>query len=340
MRAVYAFGGSVLFAALAASCSSSSDGALTPNAPPEAPSVERRLLSQAGLYAYILAKVLSSDIQEYAPAFPLWSDDAEKTRWIRLPAGARIDTRDMEHWQFPVGTAFFKEFSVLGKRVETRLILRVKSTGDSNVDYWQGAFVWNDDESDATLALDGARNVRGTPHDVPTQTQCGTCHSGEPGHILGFSALQLSHGGSGLTLEKLIAGASLTAPPPPQTRYAPAGDARTRSALGYLHANCGHCHNPNGNAWADVDMVLRVPLETTPVEQTDIYKSTVGVPLFRYRQDGLTERVVPGYPDRSALFLRLDRRGTHAQMPPVATELVDQVGSDSVRAWISGLPAK
>jgi hypothetical protein len=34
-------------------------------------------------------------------------------------------------------------------------------------------------------------------------------------------------------------------------------DPATTAALGYLHANCGHCHNQNGTSWPDTQMMLR-----------------------------------------------------------------------------------
>src|ERR1019366_5145150 len=52
----------------------------------------------------------------------------DKTRWIYLPPGQKIDTTDMDEWTFPVGTKIFKEFSLPqgdaspGTRIETRLL--------------------------------------------------------------------------------------------------------------------------------------------------------------------------------------------------------------------------
>jgi len=35
----------------------------------------------------------------------------EKRRWLRLPTGTAIDKSDPDHWQFPVGTQLWKQFS-------------------------------------------------------------------------------------------------------------------------------------------------------------------------------------------------------------------------------------
>jgi hypothetical protein len=48
-------------------------------------------------------------------------------------------------------------------------------------------------------------------------------------------------------------------------------------------------------------------------------------------------RIVPGDPDNSALLYRMTQRTQNIQMPPIATEAVDPVGIDLVRAWIQSL---
>ena len=79
-----------------------------------------------GLFADIAAKLITPGVAAYAPAVPLWSDGAEKKRWISLPAGAVIDTSDPNEWKFPIGTKAWKEFSRDGHRVETRLWQKVR----------------------------------------------------------------------------------------------------------------------------------------------------------------------------------------------------------------------
>ena len=54
-----------------------------------------------------------------APTEALWSDGAVKRRFIYLPPGTTIDTTNMDEWVFPVGTKFWKEFSVDGRKLRT-----------------------------------------------------------------------------------------------------------------------------------------------------------------------------------------------------------------------------
>src|SRR5205085_7601691 len=86
-------------------------------------------LSSRGLYSDIAARKVVPGAFEYKPDYPLWSDGADKRRWIILPEGAEIDTSDMAHWVFPLGTKFFKQFSRNGKLLETRLVERIKQPG-------------------------------------------------------------------------------------------------------------------------------------------------------------------------------------------------------------------
>ncbi len=295
-------------------------------------------IADTGLYADLATKTLAADAVEFMPGHVLWADGADKRRWIHLPPGTQIDTSDMDHWKFPVGTQFWKEFSLGGVLLETRLIEHVSDTGDDMNDYWVGAFVWLADGSDAILAPTGQMNINGTPHDAPSQTQCWSCHIGEAGHALGFSFVQLSRAASSandVTVDWLVAKGLLSAPP--DGAYTIPGDETTAAALGYLHANCGHCHNPHGIAWPNTQQVLRLTSTELEPETTQIYLTTVGVPLQSFDKPPFQDRIVAGDPAASAIYYRMTQRGNLDAMPSLATEVVDQTGVDTVGAWISEL---
>jgi hypothetical protein len=46
--------------------------------------------------------------------------------------------------------------------------------------------------------------------------------------------------------------------------------------------------------------------------------------------------IASGEPDKSLLLYRMSRRG-HGQMPPLATQRVDQQGVELIRKWIQEL---
>lgn len=288
-------------------------------APPTALPVH---LSETGLYQDFAGKVVADGVTQFAPHNVLWSDAAVKTRWILLPEGATIDSSEMDHWTFPVGTKWFKEFAKDGKRLETRLIWRVADTGDRERDTLLGSYVWNDTETEATFQKDGGMNLRGTDHDAPAADKCWHCHIGEPGRALGFQALQLGD----------VSSLPLSNPPPAGTTY-----AAPNAALGYLHANCGHCHNPNGEGWANSNMVLRLDVGERDAMTNKLVQTTVGVDIQQWLGHGYTKRIVAGDATNSAIFARINQRGVNLQMPPLATEFVDTAGVELIRSWITSL---
>jgi hypothetical protein len=299
------------------------------------PSPSYTRLSETGLYRDLASRALSAGLEEFQPTYQLWSDGAEKRRWVQLPPGTKIDSSNMDRWVLPVGTRFWKQFSIGGVLLETRLVERY---GTGPQDYWMGAFVWRADQADAILAEDGQENINGTSHDAPGRKDCGACHNGEPGRALGFSALQLSREGDGLTLATLAGQGRLSDAPPPGAPFHPPGDPAAASVLGYLHANCGHCHNIKGTSWPDTQMVLRLETGEATVETTAIYRTLLGQKLQYWRNPGFDQRVVPGDPAASALLFRMQARGSRDQMPPLATEIVDGTGAGMVMSWIASLP--
>ncbi|HEY4185482.1 MAG TPA: hypothetical protein VGP07_10455 [Polyangia bacterium] len=322
--------------------SGGSVSAVTPPPPGPYPQPAYTLLSETGLFGGggPAAQTISAEATAFEPTYRLWSDGATKRRWFRLPPGTRIDSTDMDHWIFPVGTKLWKEFSLGGTLLETRLVERY---GDGPDDYWWGAFVWNADQTDATLVPDGQLDVNGTTHDAPSQEQCGACHRGDIGRVLGLSALQMSRpvGGTqvGPTLTDLVAQDLLTSPPlATEPAYTVPGDDPTLvTALGYLHANCGHCHNENGTSWPDTQMVMRLGTGEHDATTTELYQSLINQPLQYWRGGAIKVRVAPGAPDASAIVARMSTRGNDDQMPPLATEVIDPDGIAAVRAWVQAL---
>ena len=303
---------------------------LIPTPPPVVEGAQWRL-GETGLYADSAAQQLEAGVVEFAPRFELWADGTRKRRFIALPPGSRIDTADMDHWEFPVGTRLWKEFSRDGVRLETRLIQR---TGPGPMDYWMGAFVWDADGREAHLVVGGAANVSSTDHDVPAAKVCWSCHQGDPGRVLGFSAIQLDAGSP--SLREVAERGWLSSPPGPGD-HGPPGDPPTRDALGTLHANCGSCHNPEGIARPDTNLELRLLVADRDPRSTTVHRSTVGVEVQKFKTAEAPLRVAPGQPDSSAVFIRMATRDRNRQMPPLATKHPDPGGLAVVRAWIQGL---
>ncbi|WP_437592465.1 PQQ-dependent sugar dehydrogenase [Sorangium sp. So ce1000] len=300
--------------------------ALPPDPLPPDPLPPERL-SETGLYADISTRSRAAGTREFRPAYELWSDGAAKRRFVYLPPCSTVDTSDMDHWSLPVGARFWKEFRAEGVAVETRFIHRF---GPGIDDWLFAAYAWDPARNDAFLVDEGVDDARGTAHDIPRTAECWECHGKLPERVLGFSALQLSHDGPGETIASLSDAGWLTVPMRGGVR--PPGDARAAAALGYLHANCGNCHNSTGV----VTLRTRLLAANTTVESTDTYATGVGVtPSFW--EPGVAHRITPGDPESSAVVRRMAHRGSRAQMPPIASEVADAAGLAAVRAWIEGL---
>lgn len=291
-------------------------------------------LAETGLYADPANETLAPGVQPYEPEFALWSDSAEKKRYLYLPPGAQIDTSDMDGWVFPVGTKAWKEFTRDGTRVETRLL-------EKREDGWfVMAYAWNAAQTEAVIMENGEKNANGTQHDIPNAADCGSCHDGAADRLLGVSAIQLSHDRAGLNLTQLIAAGQLSQPP--SGNFVIPGSPEARAALGALHANCGSCHNPRGLGldrakdlllWLTVDS-----LSAGTVEATTTYRTTVSQPVQSKELPGVTQLIVPGQPDQSGLLLRQSvPRTDKLTMPPLASELSDTATTTAVSAWILAL---
>jgi hypothetical protein len=286
--------------------------------------------------------------REFAPEYALWSDGASKRRWAYIPSCGRIDTSDMDHWEFPVGTRFWKQFTIGddntsgtfgGTRVETRLIHRF----GPGPDYWIfAAYQWPasigmSTTEDPTLALhvpDGVPDANGTMHDIPAETACLNCHTKLTERILSFSAIQLSHSNPGVTIKQLSDEGWLTVPAP--AGFDPPGNAVAQAALGYLHANCGNCHN-DSFAPVEPSPLMRLLVTDETVAMTGTVTSLVNIPTVNM-DFAQYDRIEPGFPDDSEIIIRMGiRLPETGQMPPVATELEHTEGIQIVSDWITAI---
>src|SRR5262249_27005356 len=138
-------------------------------------------------------------------------------------------------------------------------------------------------------------------HDIPSRRLCMMCHGSLPEHVLGVGAIQMSHDKPGLNIKTLGDAGLLTVPHPES--FAIPGDAVAKAALGYLHANCSHCHNPNGVRMR-IPYSLRLYVGDTTVEGTNAWKTTVNVPVAGYVNDTVVVRLLPGQPELSCIYFR------------------------------------
>ena len=153
---------------------------------------------------------------------------------------------------------------------------------------WRYAtYLWNEDGTQATLAPEDGVPARG----IPSRDDCVACHEGAPVPILGYSAVQL------------------------QARLAP--------ALGYLHGNCGHCHNDN--ALPALDMVLAQRASDPEAGS----RRTLAALLGRYG------RFRHGEPRSSVVVARMKSTDPYTRMPPLGVAIPDSQGITTVEQWLT-----
>jgi hypothetical protein len=302
-------------------------------------------LSCAHLYSDWSSKTVYSDVVPYDPGLHLWSDGAEKQRWIHLPPGQHIDTSDMDEWTFPVGTQVWKEFRVaLGDasaptRIETRLLWK-QAAGT----WYRTTYRWSaDGVSSATELTAGELDAGGVGYEVPNQFQCNACHSGRKDGILGFEAVSLSSpGASGITMQALVAQGLITTPPSAPLKIP--GNATEAAALAYLHANCGtSCHNGGDGVAANTGFLMRLDVATlASVQATQAYTTGWNQPThtFQIPDAAVSYRIHACDGPSSCVYYRAARRegtdGTpsQVQMPPIDSHKIDVDGVAEIAAWI------
>lgn len=305
-------------------------------------------LRATGLYSDWDARVIAADNLPFSPQYPLWTDGATKSRWLHVPEGQFIDGSDPDVWKFPVGTRVWKEFR-FGARAETRFI-------ELTEDGWQFAsYAWNEDETEATLVAE--RGIKysvpirdGIRHAIPSRTDCRACHEAGPVRLLGVTALQLSpdrdpnapHAepppDGSVDLNALVARGLLRGLPeriadmPPRIAT---GSPTERSALGYLHANCGGCHTGAGEL-RSLAFALNYTLDRPAGSPAPAIATTLGQPSHFVipGADDVRERVHGGDPERSVIVARMATRNPVVQMPPLGTRIVDEEAVRLVRRWI------
>jgi hypothetical protein len=302
-------------------------------------------LSGTGLYADGSTSIVRPGNVAFSPQYPLWSDGAAKRRWIRVPEGKSIDGSTPDAFAFPPGTKFWKEFGH-GRPIETRYIERLADGS------WRfSTYVWNADGTDATLVPEdgitvAVKDAPGGRYVIPSRNDCLACHEGQAVPVLGFSALQLSRDRDEFAahaepraadlVDFVARGTIRNLPkallddPPRIVAATPVG----RAALGYLHGNCGHCHNESG-AVAGIELVLAQSAADPHASAQATLNSLVGhASRFRMQGSRGAARVVPGKADESVIAVRMHSTNPLTRMPPLGVSIVDAAGLALVERWI------
>jgi uncharacterized repeat protein (TIGR03806 family) len=109
--------------------------------------------------------------------------------------------------------------------------------------------------------------------------------------------------------------------------YDPSQDLTLR-ARSWLHTNCSTCHVEAGGGNAKIDLEFGTALDKMRLIDEKPIHSGFELPDARL--------IAPGSPERSVLLHRIGLRGA-GQMPPLATNRVDEQGVALLREWVLSL---
>ena len=307
------------------------------------------------LFTDAAGRVPNAGLTPYALNTPLFSDYAEKQRYLYLPPGAKAHYRPTGVLDLPVGATLVKVFAYPAdfrrpnervRLIETRLLIHRRSG-------WVAlAYVWNDDQTEAVLKRAGARrgvdflDLEGRPQHVdyriPNANQCKQCHSlagrlapigpkarnlNGPYAYAEGAENQLAH----WTRLGLLEGAPAPASAPRTAVWDDAREPLAARARAYLDGNCAHCHNPKGEA---SNSGLFLDLEETRPSVQGLGKRPVAA--GRASAD-LFFDIAPGDPDGSILTHRMASTEPGVMMPELGRSVVHREGLALVRAYIASL---
>jgi uncharacterized repeat protein (TIGR03806 family) len=313
-----------------------------------APSLDAyRLFIDAG------ARRPNARLTPYTLNTPLFSDYAEKTRYLYLPPGTKARYRARGALDLPVGATLVKTFAYPAdfrrpdqkdRFLETRLLIHRKSG-------WVAlAYVWNAEQTRAVLKRAGARidvsfvdghgQTRQVDYAVPNANQCKECHSlskkiapigVKARNLNGAFAYpdgaenQLAH----WTRLGLLEGAPTPEKAPRTAVWDNPAEPLEARARAYLDGNCAHCHNARGMA---SNSGLFLDLEETRASVIGVGKR----PVAAGRGSGdLEVSIAPGHPEASILVHRMASTEPGVMMPELGRSLVHEEGLALIRDYIA-----
>jgi len=269
----------------------------------------------------------------------LWSDGAEKSRFLAIPDGTTITVKPDGDFDFPNGTVLVKDFALGGKKIETRLFVRHDDGG------WAGySYEWLDDQSDAVLLPASKKKVIGTQTwHYPSRSECLRCHTEAAGRSLGLELGQQNGdhvypstnriSNQLKTLEHIGVFAAPLGKPVDQVIAYPnplaAGPLEGR-ARAYLHANCSGCHRLDGGGRGNMELTFATAFKDTKTCNVDPESGDLAITGAKL--------LVPGSPATSLLSVRAHLPAAN-RMPPLGSSVVDTQGVKVLDDWITSLTA-
>lgn len=287
---------------------------------------------------------------------PLFSDYAQKLRFVYVPVGKTVNYQEAGVLDFPVGSMLVKNFyyeldqqnsSPDRKIVETRLLIRYERGWNANT------YVWNEEQNQASLKIVGDQkkvtwrdeegDIREVNYLIPTKNDCKNCHS-RNGILLPLGPkvnnlnkiYPYKEGPENQLVRWKEAGILHQLPDTPTIPELPVwNDPSTATiaerARAYLDVNCSNCHNPTGSA---NNSALYISLEEKNLFNLGICKPPVAPGPG---SGGLRYGIVPCKPEESILLFRMESVEPEVRMPEIGRTLVHEEAVELIREWIENM---
>ncbi|MBO6574208.1 MAG: hypothetical protein JJ896_02230 [Rhodothermales bacterium] len=313
-------------------------------------------LTEYGFFEGDLAALQPADgVLPYDLNSPLFSDYAEKARFVWMPEGTSATYSDDGVFAFPEDAVLIKNFyynaAAPGSErriLETRLLI---NRGDD----WEAVgYIWNDEQTEAFRDVVGAVKpvqwtdasgaVQSVDYIIPNRNQCKSCHlAGKQQVPIGPSARNLNktfvyRDGAENQLAKwaekgYLSGFDPAAAHPRVADWNDPAEPLHDRAMAYLDVNCGHCHNPAGSAnTSGLHLVADAPMDIS----LGLFKAPVSAGSGT---GGRPYSIVPGDPDQSILLYRMQSTDPAERMPELGRSLVHHDGVVLIRQWIQSMEA-
>lgn len=347
----------ILLLLILASCTTKSETGCEPDIPCIPETGPHPLLSDYGLFKGELQQLEPIDaLLPYDVNTELFSDYAQKRRLIYIPDGKSIVQTAEGDLEFPLGSVLVKTFMYehnlqdeSGERtiLETRLLI-LREEGWSAETY-----VWNEDQTEATLHQTGDTKTiswndeegvqRNVSYRIPSVNDCSNCHGGN-GDIstLGPTIRNLNKtyfydDGESNQITKWQQNGFLQVDKDPSTMpQLPVWDDPASASLNlrtraYLDVNCANCHHPSGSA---SNSALFLEFEQTDPFHLGVCKTAVAAGTG---SGGLRYNIVPGKPEKSILFYRMNSTEPAIRMPEIGRTLIHEEAVELIGEWIKNL---
>ncbi|MGK4567426.1 hypothetical protein [Flavobacterium sp. 3HN19-14] len=298
----------------------------------------------------------SMNVIPYEPASGLFTDYAEKKRFVWMPAGVKATyTADNKVLEFPVGTVLIKCFYYTTVQpgnttriIETRLMVR-KS------DRWYFyEYLWNAEQTEANLVQAADFENGGVEtfsfkkpnnevitidYRIPSESECYACHKiNEVRTPIGIKPQNINHNfaysdGSKNQLQQLLDQGYLESFPATITSTVDYHDTSQPIDLrfrSYVDANCAHCHQDQGRC--DY-RALRFNFAET------LNPANLGVCVVADEpiSSSLQKLVSPGNHGKSVLNYRVASVEESQRMPLLGRTIVHDEGLALIQEWIDSL---